>query len=60
MIIRRQAMYMGHRTVRLHRLIREIEFFEEHHASLALIVLAAEQGVITPWDGNTQEMALDD
>jgi hypothetical protein len=51
---------MGHGTVRLHRLVRECAFFEDHHASLAPIVLAASQGVITPWDGNTQEMTFDD
>jgi hypothetical protein len=60
LIIQRQVAYMGHGTVRLHRLVRETTFFEDHHASLAPIVLAAEQGVITPWDGDTQEMTFDD
>lgn len=60
LIIHRQVMYMGHRTVRLHRLVRESEFFEDRYAALAPIVLAAEQGVITAWDGDTQEMGFDD
>ena len=51
---------MGHGMVRLHRLIRECAFFEDHHASLAPTVVATEQGVITPWDGDTQEIRFDD
>jgi hypothetical protein len=60
LITRRQVAYMGHGTVRLHRLVRECSFYEDHHASLAPIVLAAELGMITPWDGDTQEMRFDD
>ena len=60
LVLQRQVKYMSHRTVRLHRLVRECEFFEDHLASLAPIVLAAEQGVISPWDGDTMEMTFDD
>ena len=60
LISERQATCMGQGTVRLGLLVIESEFFEEHHASLEPIVVAAEQGLISPWDGNTQELTFDD
>lgn len=60
LIAERQTEYMAHGSVRLHRLVREIMFFEGRHAYLMQIVLAAEQGVLTAWEGDTQEMKFDD
>lgn len=39
-------------VVRLHRLARETEFFEDRRACLVLIGLVAERGVIGAWDGD--------
>ncbi len=60
LIIHRQVTYMNQGAVRLHRLVRETEFFEGRHACLAPIVLAAECGEISAWDGTTLEMTFDE
>lgn len=60
LIDERQGKYMEHGSVCFHRLVREIEFYEERCAYLDPIVSAVEQGLLTAWDGDTQEMSFDD
>lgn len=59
-IAHRRATQMGHGTVRLDVLVAEISHFQARHAEHAPIVHAAERSARTTWDGDTQDIAVDD
>lgn len=59
-IAQRQARHMGHGVAYLDVLATEIAYFEARGTDLAAIVSAAERSAGNAWDGDTQEMPLND
>jgi hypothetical protein len=60
LIASRQLHHMGSGVVRLDRLRSEIAFFEQRHAWLRPIVIAAEQAAFPSWDADTTELERDE
>jgi hypothetical protein len=59
MVAARQVEHMGHGIARLQTLVRETAHLEGRHAQLAAIVQAAERSAPAAWDGDTEDVVID-